>query len=131
MRDVSKISVTQSKSMIDVITMMIDQKSREIVITDPHHNIEGIITGTDIVREIERAIDSSRLLEGTADFVMTERPTSVPTGTLMIDVVDRMYRHGLHVIVVTENYEAIGIITQLDVIKWWLEEYGKKEKEQQ
>lgn len=127
MQDVSRVSAAKDASMIDILSIMREQKAREIIVTNSNHEIEGIITGSDIVREIERTLESSRLLEGTAEYVMTGRPTSVEVGASMIDVVDQMFRKGLHCIVVTKGYQPIGIITQIDVVRWWLDEYGQQE----
>lgn len=126
MKDISKIVVTMETSMIDVMRKMVEQNSQAIVVADSNHELEGIITGSDIIRELERAIDSSRLRDGRAEHVMTSRGklAKVPEGTLMIEALEVMFRERRHSLVITKNFSPTGILTQTDIVKWWLEEHS-------
>lgn len=126
MRDVSKIRVATDTRMTDVLQLMVEQNTTSVVVVDVNLDLKGIITGTDILRELERDLESSRLLEGIAEHVMTRRIISVTDRTLMIDAADQMFRGRFHTLVVTRDFEPVGIITQLDIARWWLEEYGHK-----
>lgn len=123
MQDASGITVNVDMLMIEVLKKMIEQKSPVVVVTDAVRTLEGIITGSDVIRELEKDVDSSVLRDGVAKHVMTPRPFFVAGDTLMIDAVDKMFRMRLHYLVVTGEYEPVGILTQLGVVKWWLEEY--------
>lgn len=126
MKDVFKVMVTTDTSMVDVIKKMTQHNSHAIIVTDINKELEGIITGTDIIRELTRAIDSSILRDGLAKDVMTPKPRVVAEGTLMIDAVDKFFRDSHHALVVVKEYEPVGILSQLDIARWWLDEHSQK-----
>jgi CBS domain containing-hemolysin-like protein len=122
------VRVTTDTQMITILKEMTRKKSREAIVTNAQREIEGLITTTDIIREIARELDSSTLKDGTAAMVMTKKPGSEHKGMLMIDAVDQMDRRRIHSLVITDEYTPIGVLTQLDVARWWLEEYGASPK---
>lgn len=125
MKKVSGLMVTTDTNMVEVLRLMLQQKSSVVIVTDVNRMLQGIITGSDVVLHLERAIDSSTLKTGAAEHVMTRGVIGLPAGTSMLDAIEKMFRHRLHSIVITRGYEPVGLLTQLDIIRWWVDEHTK------
>lgn len=123
-KSIARITVTLDTPMLKVIKIMIEENTQAIIVTNADHELEGIITGTDTLREMARNIDSPVLRKETARNVMTTPPISVPTGTFMIDAKELMFKRGIHTLVVTKGFTPIGYLTQPDFDRWWLEEHA-------
>lgn len=124
MKKTSGIMVTTDTYMTDVLKLMLQQKTPVVIVTDVNRMIQGIITGSDVVLHLEKAIDSSTLKTGFAEHVMTRGVIGLPLGTSMLDAIEKMFRHRLHAIVITRGYEPVGLLTQLDIIQWWVDEHA-------
>lgn len=129
MEDISSVTFTTDTPSLDAIKNWIDENSAALIITDANRNIQGIVTGTDIVREIARQLESAKMLEGSIEYIMTENPELITENTLMIDAVDRMDRKKIRSLIVTKGFNPVGILTQWGVCKWWFEEYGTNNKD--
>jgi CBS domain-containing protein len=117
--DISNLVVTDDTPMQQVLKIMAKNKFSTVIVTNANRELEGIITGSDIVRELEKSMDSPVLLEGAAKYVMTNHVETVVEDAIMLEAIDKMFRRQLHQLVVTRGFNPIGLITQLDVIRWW------------
>nr|WP_281719787.1 CBS domain-containing protein [Nitrosomonas nitrosa] len=126
MLEIPDVTVTTQTSLIDVMTIMVENNARTIIVTDTNREIKGIITSSDILRELSKEIQSSILRGGAAEHVMTKRlrVPDVSENTLMLDVAEEMAHNDVFSIVVMKQFQPVGIITSLEVFKWWLEEHS-------
>lgn len=121
------IEKTLGTPVRDAIASMVTEKCRVIVVTNPNHHVRGIITGTDIIREIERDVNSSRLTQGRVENIMSSVEQSiiyVTEDSIMLDAVEKMHRHHLQAPIVLRGLEPVGVLYQLDVIRWWHDEFA-------
>lgn len=126
MRDISKITVTTDMKMADVLSIMLQTGTPAIVVTDVNHQLQGVITTTDVTFEMARQIDSSKL-HNEVEHLLTDEPIWVTEDMLMLDALDKMVRRTVRTLVVTRGFVPVGILTQWDVIGWWSEQYGLKQ----
>lgn len=121
-KKVGGLMVTTDTNMTDVLKLMLQQKTPVIIVTDPNRSLQGIITGSDVLLHIGRDFNSDVLKNGTAEIVMTRGVIGLPVGASMLDAHEKMFRHRLHALAVTRGFEPIGLLTQLDIIQWWVDQ---------
>lgn len=138
MRDVclKEIMVTQvitayeKDSLSSVEAKMRQHKIRHIPIVDGHQKLLGIITYQDILgcaplhRTEEGAyLDREQMDQFILKRVMTADPQTLTPADTVAHVVTMMARDKYGCIpIVTEDKTLVGIVTQIDVLKW----LGKK-----
>ena len=129
MIDVVDRLVQYDTPMGEVMDQMTSASFQAVIVVDENGHPMGIITGSDLVREIVRELKSSVLSTGIAQFVMTRPVVSVPEDSLMLDTVEIMFKTRFHTLLVTTTpnegrSKPVGLLTQIQVAKWWRDEYG-------
>jgi CBS domain-containing protein len=129
MTDITNITMSFETSLKQIMLKMIQQNSRIIILVDKSGNLFGVITGTDIVKELVKEPKSSRLTLGIVKFLKIRAPVAVPEDTIMIEAIETLYDNSIHTLPVTERgtSKPIGMITQLNIVKWWLEQTAQSE----
>lgn len=108
----------------EVIRMMLESGSRVVLCVDVNLHVKGIVSGTDYIREIDRDVTSSRIINGNIENLMSPDLRYVTEDTIMVEVVEKMNRYHLQSIVVMRGMEPKGVINQLDLLRWWHDEFG-------
>ncbi len=113
----------------DAIKYMLEEATRIALIVDDIGCVKGIVTGTDLVREGYGFLSSSKSLDGTIEHIMTTTVFfQMPENTLMVEAVKTMANQRAHDMVVVKisplGIMPIGILRQLDAMRWWWEEFG-------
>ena len=125
MSPIPNLLVETDTRLSEAIIQMQHTQSNLVIVVDKRGFLRGIITGTDIIREIGVSIESSMLNEGLAIDIMTKQVKALSSDLFMLDAVKDFFRDSLHIMIVTRADKPIGIITQKDIIKWWSDEYLK------
>ena len=125
MSPIPNLLVETDTRLSEAIIQMQHTQSNLVIVVDKRGFLRGIITGTDIIREIGVSIESSMLNEGLAIDIMTKQVKALSSDLFMLDAVKDFFRDILHIMIVTRADKPIGIITQKDIIKWWSDEYLK------
>ncbi len=111
--------------LAEAIQKMLQAHSRVLVVTELlSDTIEGLLTATDILREMSRG--EQRLLQVNVARLMTprQRLVALAEDSLMLDAVEQMSRNNLHAIVVLNALRPVGVIHQVDVLRWWQETFA-------
>jgi CBS domain-containing protein len=124
-----------------VVTVNENDDLRKVVETLKKHTIRHIpiVRGKDVVRIISRS-DINRLTFGalfegqegadeaildmlTIAQVMTSKPKTVSSDTIIRDLAEIFAKEEFHALPVVDNGELKGIVTTTDVLKYFLEQY--------
>lgn len=124
-----------------VVTVNENDDLRKVVETLKKHTIRHIpiVRGKDVVGIISRS-DINRLTFGalfegqegadeaildmlTIAQVMTSKPKTVPSDTIIRDLAEIFAKEEFHALPVVDNGELKGIVTTTDVLKYFLEQY--------
>lgn len=122
----ARIVVNPSTPMVEVMKKMIENDLAAVIVVDDAQNHVGIITGTDILSEIATGAKSPKLLEGTAETAMSKPVAPIAKDASVLDVIPSMLRPILHSLIVQETEserKVVGILTQVGIIKWWIETF--------
>ena len=116
--DLKKVVEKLKKNTIRHIPIV---KGKEVV---------GIISRTDINRltfgalfEGQEGADEAILDMLTISQVMTSKPKTVPSNTIIRDLAEIFAKEDFHALPVVDKGELKGIVTTTDVIKYFLEQY--------
>ncbi len=111
--------------LAEAIQKMLQANSRVLVVTDLlSGTIEGLLTATDILREMSRG--EQRLLQVNVARLMTprQRLVALAEDSVMLDAVEHMSRNNLHAIVVLSALRPVGVIHQMEVLRWWQDTFA-------
>jgi CBS domain-containing protein len=93
-------------------------------------DVVGIISRTDINRltfgalfEGQEGADEAILDMLTISQVMTSKPKTVSSDTIIRDLAEIFVKEEFHALPVVDNGELKGIVTTTDVVKYFLEQY--------
>lgn len=122
-------TVTTDTSVIDTLKLMLEKDSRIIVIVGTDNKLVSVVTGSDIIRELDRTTTSTKLLRGHVEHVMSKRPMfTIQETALMVEAIEVMNRHQVHDMIVCKETVPTGILRQLDIIRWWMETFPNPPK---
>lgn len=125
MLDITTSVVTEDTLVLDAVKSYLEYESHIIIVTDAtRKRLVGIITPTDLIKEIRSNTESSNLKTGNLKAIVNAEFISRAVDTLMLDAMDIMGRRGIHTLVITRGFEPVGLITQHSIVQWWFEEYG-------
>lgn len=111
--------------LAEAIQKMLQANSRVLVVTDLlSGTIEGLLTATDILREMSRG--EQRLLQVNVARLMTprQRLVALAEDSVMLDAVEHMSRNNLHAIVILNALRPVGVIHQMEVLRWWQDTFA-------
>nr|WP_199002605.1 CBS domain-containing protein [Flavobacterium sp. ASV13] len=125
----SVITANENDDLRKVVEMLKKNTIRHIPITKGKEVI-GIISRSDINRltfgalfEGQEGADEAILDMLTIPQVMTSKPKTVSSDTIVRDLAEILVTEEFHALPVVDNGELKGIVTTTDVVKYFLEQY--------
>ncbi|SNR25736.1 CBS domain-containing protein [Flavobacterium sp. ov086] len=123
------ITVNENDNLRKVVETLKQNSIRHIPIIKGKE-VVGIISRTDINRltfgalfEGQEGADEAILDMLTISQVMTSRPKTVSSDTIIRDLAEIFVKEEFHALPVVDNGELKGIVTTTDVVKYFLEQY--------
>jgi CBS domain-containing protein len=123
------VTANENDNLKDVVAKLKKNTIRHIPIMKSKE-VVGIISRTDINRltfgalfEGQEGADEAILDMLTVSQVMTSKPKTVPSETVIRDLAEIFVKEDFHALPVVDNGELKGIVTTTDVIKYFLEQY--------
>ena len=120
------IKIQMDASLADAAKLLSETHNALLVVCDPDGKMVGVITKTDIVRQIGRNLGSLNAVQ--AEAVMTREVTSCRSDDLVHDVLATMKERGLvHIPVVDELYRPSGVVNARDALQALLRDVTDEE----
>ena len=123
------VTVNQNDDLTKVVEKLKSNSIRHLPVVNGK-KVVGIISRTDINRltfgalfEGQEGSDEAILQMLTIPQVMTAKPKTVSSDTIIRDLADIFSKEEFHALPVVDNDELKGIVTTTDVIKYFLEQY--------
>ena len=114
------ITIQADAPLVDVAKLLCDTHRALVVVCDPDGVMVGVITKTDLVRQIAR---SQNLDTITAAAVMTRDVTSCRSNDLLHDVLTTMKERGfVHIPIVDQQSRPSGVVNARDALQALLKE---------
>ena len=114
------ITIQADAPLVDVAKLLCDTHRALVVVCDPDGIMAGVITKTDVVRQIAR---SQNLDTITAAAVMTRDVTSCRSNDLLHDVLTTMKERGfVHIPIVDQQSRPSGVVNARDALQALLKE---------
>ncbi|TPG44627.1 CBS domain-containing protein [Flavobacterium pectinovorum] len=125
----SVITANENDGLRKVVEKLKQNTIRHIPIVKGKE-VVGIISRTDINRltfgalfEGQEGADEAILEMLTISQVMTSKPKTVSSDTIIRDLAEIFVKEEFHALPVVDNGELKGIVTTTDVVKYFLEQY--------
>ena len=120
------ITIRAEASLADAAKLLCDTHRALVVVCDPDGVMVGVITKTDIVRQIARSQKSLNTI--TASAVMTRDVTSCHPNDLLHDVLATMKERGfVHIPIVDQHSRPSGVVNARDALQALLKEVKDEE----
>ena len=123
------VTVNQNDDLRKVVEKLKSNSIRHIPVVNGKE-VVGIISRTDVNRltfgalfEGQEGIDEAILDMLTIPQVMTSKPKTLSSETIIKDLASTFVKEEFHALPVVDNGELKGIVTTTDVIKYFLEQY--------
>ncbi|SEN67086.1 CBS domain-containing protein [Flavobacterium sp. CF108] len=123
------VTVNQNDDLRKVVEKLKSNSIRHIPVVNGKE-VVGIISRTDVNRltfgalfEGQEGIDEAILDMLTIPQVMTSKPKTLSSDTIIKDLASTFVKEEFHALPVVDNGELKGIVTTTDVIKYFLEQY--------
>ncbi|MDR6760675.1 CBS domain-containing protein [Flavobacterium sp. 2755] len=123
------VTVNQNDDLRKVVEKLKSNSIRHIPVVNGKE-VVGIISRTDVNRltfgalfEGQEGIDEAILDMLTISQVMTSKPKTLSSETIIKDLASTFVKEEFHALPVVDNGELKGIVTTTDVIKYFLEQY--------
>lgn len=118
--------VPRDARLIDAAVLLASAQVNLVVVQNGDGTLAGVITKTDVVRQIGRCQGSSCL--AAVSLIMTRDVLACRPADLLDDVWTKMKEHGLkHVPVVDEASRPLGVLYARDALQVLLEEVESEE----
>lgn len=108
-----KPSVAPNASLKEVIVEISRSRLGVTAVTE-NNELKGVITDGDLRRMLEQPFNFDQVR---ADNIMTVQPKSIGPDALAVDALDRMRKHDITQLVVTQENSYLGIIHLHDLIR--------------
>ena len=109
------ITIQADAPLADVAKLLCDTHRALVVVCDPDGAMAGVITKTDVVRQIAR---SQHLDATTAEAVMTRDVISCRSNDLLHDVMTTMKERGfVHIPIVDQQSRPSGVVNARDALQ--------------
>ena len=123
------VTVNQNDDLTKVVEKLKSNSIRHLPVVNGK-KVVGIISRTDINRltfgalfDGQEGSDEAILQMLTIPQVMTTKPKTVSSDTIIRDLADIFSKEEFHALPVVDNDELKGIVTTTDVIRYFLEQY--------
>lgn len=116
--------VTLDTPCSEIITLMRNKNTRIVAVCGVNMRIKGIITLSDILKQLANDIRSENLIKGLAEDIMTDYDhiVCVREDMIMLQALREMTTNGVHSLVVTKGFQPTGVLHQSHFIRWWQDE---------
>ncbi|RXM48538.1 CBS domain-containing protein [Flavobacterium sp. YO12] len=125
----SVVTVNQNDDLRKVVEKLKSNSIRHIPVVNGKV-VVGIISRTDVNRltfgalfDGQEGVDEAILDMLSISQVMTSKPKTLPSDTIIKDLAEVFAKEDFHALPVVDNGELKGIVTTTDVIKYFLEQY--------
>ena len=125
----SVVTVNQNDDLRKVVEKLKSNSIRHIPVVNGKE-VVGIISRTDVNRltfgalfDGQEGVDEAILDMLSISQVMTSKPRTLPSDTIIKDVAEVFAKEDFHALPVIDQGELKGIVTTTDVIKYFLEQY--------
>jgi diguanylate cyclase (GGDEF)-like protein/PAS domain S-box-containing protein len=108
------VSVSETTDILDAANLMVTNNLRRLVVVDGGNNISGVITQTDIIKNL--SIDFFISFRKTEQIMKLE-VISVGKKDTLPKAVELMAKNKISCVLVIENSKPVGIITERDVTR--------------
>ena len=117
---VGVLMVTKDEPLINAIKIMSDKKIASVVVEDPDNFLQYyIISHSDIIDYLNHNKDQCIVLNQIKAKELMHPIDAIPPEMPLMMVIQLMLSNGLkRVIVVNDNQQPIGIISQADIMAW-------------
>lgn len=123
------VTVNQNDDLRKVVEKLKSNSIRHIPVVNGKE-VVGIISRTDVNRltfgalfDGQEGVDEAILDMLTIPQVMTSKPKTLTSDTIIKDLASTFVKEEFHALPVVDNGELKGIVTTTDVIKYFLEQY--------
>ncbi|NWF67153.1 MAG: CBS domain-containing protein, partial [Campylobacterales bacterium] len=121
------ISILSTRDIEYAINLMIDNGIRRVVVVDNNRDVIGILTQEDIINHIEKDIFQTKLkisniLKNNQEVYSCDKNATID------DVSNLMSLKKVSMIPILEENRAIGIVTEIDLVKFSIQNISKNEK---
>lgn len=123
------VTANENDNLKNVVELLRKNAIRHIPIVRGK-DVVGIISRTDINRltfgalfEGQEGADEAILDMLTISQVMTSKPKTVSSDTIIRDLAEIFVKEDFHALPVVDNGQLKGIVTTTDVVKYFLEQY--------
>lgn len=108
------IAISEQTDISEAANIMTINNVRRLAIVDDLYNIIGIVTQTDIIKNLnyESFIGSKKIEQ-----IMQRRIISVEKKDLLFTAIELMIKNNISCILIIENSKPVGIITEHDITK--------------
>ncbi|WKL46761.1 CBS domain-containing protein [Flavobacterium pectinovorum] len=124
------VTANENDNLKNVVELLRKNTIRHIPIVRGK-DVIGIISRTDINRltfgalfEGQEGADEAILDMLTISQVMTSKPKTVSSDTIIRDLAEIFVKEDFHALPVVDNGQLKGIVTTTDVVKYFLEQYA-------
>lgn len=124
------VTANENDNLKNVVELLRKNTIRHIPIVRGK-DVVGIISRTDINRltfgalfEGQEGADEAILDMLTISQVMTSKPKTVSSDTIIRDLAEIFVKEDFHALPVVDNGQLKGIVTTTDVVKYFLEQYA-------
>ncbi|KIO51155.1 CBS domain-containing protein [Flavobacterium hibernum] len=125
----SVVTVNQNDDLRKVVEKLKSNSIRHIPVVNGKE-VVGIISRTDVNRltfgalfDGQEGVDEAILDMLSISQVMTSKPRTLPSDTIIKDLAEVFAKEDFHALPVVDQGELKGIVTTTDVIKYFLEQY--------
>ena len=128
------ITIITTESVATAQAVMEENGIRRLPVVDNAGELKGIVSVKDVYNALPSIVDGSSAGSGTTFSegtsvaeIMTSGPMSVGSMTPLETVAKRMRQHKVGAMPVLDNGELIGIITESDIFRAFIEVFGGNE----
>src|SRR4030066_9306 len=119
------IAISEEIDIPEAANLMVINGLRRLVVVDGEHNIIGIVTQTDIIKNL--SIDSFMSFKK-VEQIMKRKIISLGRKDTVSEAVELMIKNRISCVLVIEDDKPVGIITERDITKSIAEKNMLKEK---
>jgi diguanylate cyclase (GGDEF)-like protein/PAS domain S-box-containing protein len=108
------IAISEETEIPEAANLMVINGLRRLIVVDGEHNIIGIVTQTDIIKNL--SIDSFISFRK-AEQIMRRKVISIRRKVSLLKAIELMAKNRISCVLVTEDNRPVGIITERDITK--------------
>lgn len=111
-------AVADDQNALEVLTQMIERGVMSAVVMEGQR-VSGIVTSTDYIDAIGDHAGGSWLKSVPVSAIMARNLVAVSPHSPVNEVATIMRRHRIRHVIVVEVFDAVGIISHAEILKWW------------